>query len=243
MRMRPLLLLVFLGLPHTLPAGDVTIPLSCRQLVVVETADWRSVTGSLRKFERSNRSSPWRQAGPPLPVVVGRRGLAWGAGMHQVHAGAARKQEGDERAPAGLFALTTIWGSATAASAGALRLPYRQARPTTEAVDDPRSAYYNQIVDRQQVAPDWRSAEKMLRKDSLYEWVIVVDHNTAGTPGAGSCIFMHRWLGPKRGTAGCTAMAPEELLALARWLDAAAHPLLLQLPAEEMRRVENGPAR
>ena len=83
----------------------------------------------------------------------------------------------------------------------------------------------------------------MLRKDSLYEWVIVIDHNTAGTAEAGSCIFMHRWLGPNRGTAGCTAMAPEELFALARWLDAAAHPLLLQLPAEEMRRVENGPAR
>ncbi|HEX8309897.1 MAG TPA: L,D-transpeptidase family protein [Chthoniobacteraceae bacterium] len=240
--MRLLLLLVFLGLPHALLAGDVTIPLSCRQLVVVETADWRSVTGTLRKFERTTHSSPWRQAGLPLPVALGRRGLAWGLGMHQLPAGVSRKQEGDERAPAGLFALSSIWGSATAASAGALRLPYRQAQPTTEAVDDPRSAYYNTIVDRQQVTPDWRSAEKMLRKDSLYELVIVVDHNTAGTPGAGSCIFMHRWLGPKRGTAGCTAMAPEELLALAQWLDATAHPLLLQLPAEEMRRVKNGPA-
>jgi D-alanyl-D-alanine dipeptidase len=83
----------------------------------------------------------------------------------------------------------------------------------------------------------------MLRPDSLYQWVIVVDHNSRGTPGAGSCIFMHRWPRPGRGTAGCTTMAPQDLLTLTRWLDAAAHPLLLQLPAKEMDQVKGGPPR
>ncbi|HYD53974.1 MAG TPA: hypothetical protein VEA99_15165, partial [Gemmatimonadaceae bacterium] len=49
--------------------------------------------------------------------------------------------------------------------------------------------------------------------------------------GRGSCIFLHLWDGPQSVTAGCTAMEEPHLRALARWLDLARRPALVQLTA------------
>lgn len=76
----------------------------------------------------------------------------------------------------------------------------------------------------------WTSAERMVRDDALYRWIVVVDHNPLRTPGAGSGMFLHGWRAPTQPTAGCTAADEAALVEVIRWLDPAAAPLLVQLP-------------
>jgi D-alanyl-D-alanine dipeptidase len=203
-----------------------------RQLVLVITASWDATSAGLRCFERTKTGSAWQPALVPQRAVVGRQGLAWGLGLHGGPPGDGPvKREGDGRAPAGVFEFDEVFGYATPAAARPLRLPYRQLTDDLAGVDDPRSRHYNRIVSKTQ--RDWQSAEVMRRSDDLYRWGVVVRHNWQSLPGYGSCIFLHRWEGPARGTAGCTALAAEPLEALLRWLDRTRQPLLVQLPAAE----------
>lgn len=144
-----------------------------------------------------------------------------------------QKREGDGRSPAGVFPITGLfgYGDAEALPVRSAKLPYFRATADLKCVDDPASRYYNCLVDQSCVARDWRSCEDMLRQDGRYEIGAVVGYNCdAVVPGAGSCIFLHVWEGPGVPTAGCTAMARENMLALARWLDGALSPVLVQLP-------------
>ena len=77
---------------------------------------------------------------------------------------------------------------------------------------------------------DWHSSEKMAAIPA-YEFGIVVNHNPDNVPRMGSCIFIHLWLPASRGTAGCTALHREDLLALLGWLDPERQPVLIQWPA------------
>jgi L,D-peptidoglycan transpeptidase YkuD (ErfK/YbiS/YcfS/YnhG family) len=78
----------------------------------------------------------------------------------------------------------------------------------------------------------------MRRQDDLYRWVIWVGHNDRpSVPGGGSCIFLHLRAAPDATTAGCTAFDEAPMTDLLAWLDAAAHPVLVQLPAQERRRL------
>ena len=122
--------------------------------------------------------------------------------------------------------------------AGWVRLPYRPLAPTTECVDDAASRHYNRIVERGgDGAVDWNSSERM-RSVEGYRWGLVVAHNAEPpAPGRGSCIFLHVWAGPGKGTAGCTAMERGSLESLLRWLDPRGRPLLVQLPEAEYARL------
>lgn len=202
------------------------------QAVVVTTADWDSSDGVLQGYERKGREAPWERVIENAPVVVGRKGMAWGIGMHPLPVPEGPfKREGDGRAPAGVFALSAGFGYAAPDDVSWIRLPYREATPQLLCIDDSRSGYYNRIVDASSVKADWQGCEQMLRPDDLYRFGIVVDHNRNPTEaGKGSCIFMHIWEGPSRGTAGCTAMAPHSLQRLLEWLDPAAMPVLISLP-------------
>jgi D-alanyl-D-alanine dipeptidase len=118
-------------------------------------------------------------------------------------------------------------------------MPYLSLAKSVECVDDTNSKFYNQIVDRDQVAPDWNSSEHMLRPDELYRLGLVINHNARPSqPGGGSCIFMHIWLGPGRGTVGCTAMPAERLESILAWLNPVKKPLLVQLPVAQYQRLQ-----
>ncbi|HWM24237.1 MAG TPA: L,D-transpeptidase family protein [Chthoniobacterales bacterium] len=207
------------------------------QCLVVLTEDWTSTTGVLRSFERNGGTDKWKERHSALPVVVGKKGLGLGRGVVRLDLrGAPRKKEGDDKAPVGIFRLSTAFGYAPARSATWARLPYLALTKRIEGIDDPRSLYYNRLVDRSKVAKiDWRSSEQMRRDDVLYKWGIVVDHNAAARPGAGSCIFLHVWKSPSSPTAGCTAMRERDLVSLIRWLDPTRHPILVQMPREVYR--------
>jgi len=214
------------------------------QLLVVTTADWNSVEGVLQRYERRHPSEIWKTVGDRITVVVGERGLGWGVGEFPTDNPQTRdpmdpvKKEGDGKAPAGVFTLSTAFGYAAQAKAG-WKMPYLRLTASVECVDDSTSKFYNRVLDRSEVSPDWNSSEHMLRPDELYRWGIVVDHNAKPpNPGTGSCIFMHIWSGRGRGTVGCTAMPQEKLESVLGWLDPARKPLLVQLPLPQYQKLK-----
>jgi len=213
---------------------------SSLQLLLVIAPDWASSTAKLQRFARASRDDDWQRCGPATAVSLGKSGLAWGRGLHPPMAGPA-KREGDGCAPAGIFAITALFGYAAPDSpfALAVRLPYLCASRDLKCIDDPASAYYNRVVDQSCLAAsDWASCEDMLRRDQRYAVGAVVAHNCEPPePGAGSCIFLHVWESEGAPTAGCTAMALADMCELAAWLDGAARPLLAQLPQLEYEKL------
>ena len=235
------------------------IPSDSHQLIVVTASAWDSMTGTMRRYERNADNGPWVPvnevsafdidgneipASITEPIVVGRNGLGWGLGLHSdleflPEPGEPIKQEGDGKAPAGVFSLGTAFGITPILPSLPLNLsyPYVQATDTLRCVDDMNSPYYNELVDTRELnlaegeALPWPSDEGILRTDGLYSVGIVVNHNVSpAVMGMGSCIFMHIWRGADRGTAGCTAMAVPTIIATTAWLRAAAKPTLVQLP-------------
>lgn len=230
--------LLLAGCAGVRPAAEAPLAQS-GQLLLVTVEAWNSTTGELRRFERGAADAHWRPVGAAVAVNLGRAGLGWGLGLHGAnHAPGPEKREGDGRAPAGLFAIGEGFAY-DPAEAGATGVPVLRADADLLCVDDVASRSYNRFVRLSQTPqPDWTSAEDMLRKDVQYRLGALVRHNMdPAVPGRGSCIFLHIWLAPGRGTSGCTSMAQADMLALLRWLDAAKSPLLAQLPRTEYERL------
>ena len=214
---------------------------SCRQLILVTTSSWNDVNGTVQLLERRQAGgTPWRKVGTPFPAVIGKRGFAWGIGLHGTgEPGTPAKQEGDQKSPAGVFQLFSVFGTASPEQLRFLRFPYEQVDASTEAIDDARSRYYNRIVDRAAIKrPDWSTSESMLSVPSQYRFGVMIEHNWSQVPGAGSCIFFHVWNRGRTGTAGCTAASLANLERLLHWLDANENPLIIQLPFPEYARLK-----
>ncbi len=228
------------ALPPRIPEQSPLLP-SVRQVVIVRTPGWGSITGTLHRYQRDSPSAQWHPADAPVPVVVGRNGLAWGIGLNTqpADADAPVKVEGDGKAPAGAFAFNSAFGYPPPGSLPWIRMPYVRAEQAYKCVDDVRSRHYNTLVFADQTERDWNSCEDMLRQDELYRLGLVVEHNWAPRTrsGRGSCIFLHIWQGPDRGTAGCTAMAGPDIEKLLSWLDPTMYPVLIQLPEPEYLRL------
>lgn len=217
------------------------LPATCCQVLLCLAPDWQAPAGQVFLFERQPGAQGWQSVGAALPAMLGRAGLAWGRGLHPVPGTAAPgKREGDGRAPAGVFALSALFGDPASASEleGSARLPWLTTSAARKCIDDPDSAHFNRIVDQTEVAQsDWISYEDMLRADGRYAVGAVVAHNVEpAVPGLGSCIFLHVWAAPGVATAGCTALALADMRTIAGWLDGAAQPLLVQLPQAEYER-------
>jgi L,D-peptidoglycan transpeptidase YkuD (ErfK/YbiS/YcfS/YnhG family) len=220
------------------------------QTIVVITSNWNAVEGRLQRYERAAIHENWRPVGKPISVVVGKNGLGWGIGVIASNDSNVRvasdpvKREGDGKSPAGVFALGTAFGYASQPLPGST-MPYLNLTPSIECVDDTGSKYYNRIVDRSIVVPDWNSSEHMRNVGESYRWGIVVDHNgivaednaNRPEPGGGSCVFLHIWHSHDQGTVGCTAMSQIELKTLLTWLDPEREPLLVQLPEPAYERL------
>lgn len=217
--------------------GDVASVLAAsRQLVVVQTPSWNDKVGRLQRYERhGDAAGGWRAVGEGVDIVVGTAGLGWGIGLHGGGVGvdAPRKVEGDGRAPAGVFRLTRVFGKTSAPESG---LPSQKLSAGDVCVDDATHPAYNRILPAG-TDKTWKSAEQLVRKDWLYDLIVVVDQNHGEGPagavaGRGSCVFLHVWRREKSGTAGCTAMDKARLADLIRWLKADDAPLLVQLPRD-----------
>ncbi|SFZ98575.1 Gll0911 protein [hydrothermal vent metagenome] len=194
------------------------------QIIVVTTKNWSTPNGTLQRYEKSKKS--WHKVGKSISIKLGRNGIAWGIGLHNIPKGAKNvKKEGDGKAPAGIFTLKQAFGY----KPFNVDYPYTIYKTTDHCVDDSNSKYYNKIVDSRRVKKDYKSFEHMKFPKDYYKYGIVVNHNhideKGAIKGAGSCIFMHIKKVP---TAGCTVMNEGEMKTIIKWLDASKNPILIQ---------------
>jgi L,D-peptidoglycan transpeptidase YkuD (ErfK/YbiS/YcfS/YnhG family) len=121
----------------------------------------------------------------------------------------ANKVEGDGATPVGRFALRRVVYRADRLSRPDTGLPVRPASEDQGWCDDPAEPAYNQSV----TLPFAGSHEKLWRKDSVYDVIVILGHNDSPVvPGKGSAIFMHV-ANPDYGpTEGCVALALDDLL-------------------------------
>ena len=133
------------------------------------------------------------QAGPlRLPAAIGRSGIS------------AFKREGDGATP--LAFMRILGGYLRGERIRNARSPLALTRIRRGMLwcDAPGSASYNRPV----TAPFAKSHEELMRRDSLYDVVLVLDWNiTSRAQGRGSAIFFHMIRPGYEPTAGCIAVA------------------------------------
>lgn len=195
-----------------------------KQLIIVSTPNWNSISGQMQRFERKSTQHAWKAVGKPIAVVIGKHGLGWDSRFKNKQDQSVIKREGDGLTPMGIYAIGPTFGFDEKSNN---KISYFPLTDTSVCVDDVKSTYYNQLIDSASVLKkDWNSGEQM-RQVPQYKFGAVVQYNKAPeTPGAGSCIFMHIWKSPSSGTAGCIAMEESNLKANLNWLDPKKHPMI-----------------
>ena len=134
----------------------------------------------------------WLTAGQfSLPVALGRGGIK------------ANKREGDGGTPRGRFRLKRLWWRADRHPRPATLLPVRRITPDDGWCEDPADRHYNRPVK----LPAGSTADRLARKDDLYDFVVEIDHNTRPRiAGRGSAVFVHVARPQFKPTAGCVAL-------------------------------------
>jgi L,D-peptidoglycan transpeptidase YkuD (ErfK/YbiS/YcfS/YnhG family) len=126
-----------------------------------------------------------------LPVALGRAGVK------------ANKREGDGATPRGRFRLKQLWWRADRYPRPATRLPVRRIMPQDGWCEDPADRRYNRPVK----VPPGSEADRLTRKDGLYDFIVEIDHNTRPrVAGRGSAVFIHVARPGFAPTAGCVAL-------------------------------------
>ena len=225
-------LFFFLSSSLTFGSENSQLIKNSKQMLLVITTDDSAQKGTLFRFHRKMESGHWQSTDDQIPVVVGRKGLAWDS---EENSGSMpnipRKVEGDDKSPAGVFTLGDCFGFAKEKDMKDLKIPYLQVTQLTECIDDQNSQYYNMIVKRDGINNiDWNSSEKMHQINHQYKIGVVINYNTESPKsGSGSCIFLHIWKNNSEPTSGCTAMSEEHMREIAFWLDKEKNPIIVQL--------------
>jgi L,D-peptidoglycan transpeptidase YkuD (ErfK/YbiS/YcfS/YnhG family) len=122
---------------------------------------------------------------------------------------AADKRERDGASPAGLWPMRRVFFRPDRGSAPRTALASSALTPSDGWCDAPGDPAYNQAVSH----PYPASAEHLWRTDGLYDLIVVLGYNDDPVvPGRGSAIFLHCASPDWRPTAGCVALAKEDLL-------------------------------
>ena len=212
---------------------ETPIPLYSKQMILVVTDSMKATKGKMYLYERKNVNTDWKLVNDKINVLVGRNGLGWGRGLHKIPRNSKFpiKKEGDERSPAGVFKLSSIFGYNSVEKMKNLRMPYIHLTKEVECIDDVKSKYYGEIISKDSVENiDWNSSEKMSFSGIYYKLGIVVEHNCNPIKkDFGSCIFIHNWGKPNETTSGCTEMHPIKTKEVVYWLDELKNPILVQL--------------
>ncbi|MFN8578679.1 MAG: hypothetical protein U0354_17765 [Candidatus Sericytochromatia bacterium] len=227
------------------------------QLIVVKSKSWDSIKANIELYERDSNDK-WVKKQETIPSVLGKKGLGWGRGIYNPEdvKNNTFRQEGDKRAPAGIFTLGETFGIMEYNQAKeklGLKMPYTYLSDTIQCIGEGNSKYYNSIIDTSKVTKDWineKNNELMrfegLRDEQAYKWGVFINHNVDSNPNkdmkkdknAGSCIFIHIWKNENTGTSGCTAVSENNIEKIISWLDYNKNPLIVQLPEDEYSRLK-----
>lgn len=218
------------------------VPRHCSQALVGIADDWNANKVTLTLYQKQGGS--WKPVGANWQGRLGKNGLAWGRGLHpKISTKVANKQEGDWRAPAGIFKIGGAYGYARNIERHA-KLPYRQITKRDLWVEDQNSPHYNRhIILSHPASTAWEKKAQMRQDDHAHSLKLYIAHNDAilgGKPirGYGSAIFFHIWRsGGSRPTAGCTTMHETKLKQLIANIDPSKNPVYVLLPKAEYQQL------
>lgn len=102
------------------------------------------------------------------------------------------KNEGDGKTPLGVFDLGLAIGIHSPKEfENKLKIKYIQINDDMYWIDDPKSKYYNTLVELSKVNKDWSTAEHLIDYKKQYEFAIEIKSNPQNIPNKGSAIFLH----------------------------------------------------
>lgn len=156
-----------------------------------------------------------------MDIVVSKDGAVWRAAVGDKHWRCAvgrsgvyrldRKQEGDGASPEGCWPLRRILYRADRIAPPAPQFPCTAIARQDGWCDDPTHPLYNQPVK----LPFAASHEELWREDHLYDIIGILGYNDDPVrPGKGSAVFLHVAQADYGPTAGCAALAANDLMAL-----------------------------
>ena len=179
------------------------------RLVLVTASSMNTATAKMQLFERAAAHLSWTQASEIEPAVIGQAGLSWGLPfLRYKQGGDMEKREGDKRTPAGFFRIGPSFGFAPSNLPGYIHVKAGK----TVCIEDPTSPHYNKIVNRSQISGDIHADE--MRRTPLYRRGLFVNYPSDRAGRRGSCIFIHIWQAPTKGTAGCVGLPESRVEAL-----------------------------
>src|SRR5262249_8929867 len=131
-----------------------------------------------------------------LPVVLGRGGIR------------ANKFEGDGATPRGRFRPIRLWWRADRQAHPRTLLAARRITPDLTRVAGTPAPRHKRPFRR---APR-DGGDRLWRTDHLYDFIVEIDHNTRPrVAGRGSAVFLHVARPNRSPTAGCVALAANNL--------------------------------
>ena len=184
------------------------IPEGTTQLIVVV------VDGNYDKMYlmEKQENGMWQVAYGPFDVQLGENGLG-------------KEAEGDGKSPEGLYELGYAFGNGDA-PVGTI-WPWRTTEDGDLWIEDSNSKYYNMFVQEESIEDaDWKNYSNL--NIAAFARAVEIRYNSDRVSGAGSAIFLHIWISPKRDTNGCTAISRENIETLIKWLDPEKNTMIAQ---------------
>jgi len=177
--------------------------------VIVVIGQKNSMYATLLMYQRSEEMN-WELAGE-MDSVIGRNGLT------------DDKKEGDGKTPTGHYRIGTAFGTLGIIPC---EWPFRFTGPNDYWVDDPASPDYNRwVVCAGNPDERWTSYERLAIPE--YKQALVIRYNENPViAGKGSAIFLHRWSGPGRPSAGCITVSEENVKRVIQWLVPDKNPVI-----------------
>lgn len=221
-------------------SASTPLPLHSRALLLCLPLTASSNQADLQLFRRKSAAAPWLKVGPPIPVHLGRQGLAWGRGLHSAQRG-PQKREGDGKSPAGIFSLgQVLYGYDQ--SSGLSRWRYRQVTDRDLWIEEPTSSLYNRhlILSAHEPFPPEQHFHLMRQADPAHSLKLFICHNAPPNvqAGAGSAIFFHLCRSADSVTTGCTSMEETAFRELLHSFSPRDQPVYVLLPQEEYQRLK-----
>ncbi|WP_084724609.1 LysM peptidoglycan-binding domain-containing protein [Streptacidiphilus melanogenes] len=199
------------------PANPFPVPVAVGQATQVITVKASGSYATVTLWAKSGTS--WQKIASTTSARVGANGITNGA----------TRTQGTDTTPTGTYTITEGFG--VGANPGT-KMPYHQVTTHDWWVEDPTSAYYNQMrTDTQggfhltEQGDD--GSEHLINYPTQYHNALVINFNmNPAVKGRGAGIFFHD-LGPQAGpTAGCVAVPATFMAQVMQWINPADHPVI-----------------
>ena len=127
-----------------------------------------------------------------------------------------KRREGDQITPRGKFRINSIFYRKDRISDFKSKIKIFPIRKNMGWCNDPKSKYYNKLIK----FPSKYSAERLFRKDNIYDIILVLDYNSNPTrKGKGSAIFIHVAKKNYKNTLGCIAISKINLKKIVKMIN------------------------